>query len=445
MTRFSRNNKCVVFYSLLIVFGVMPAFGGTKAEVPKGAYEEAEHQVKQFDRLMKAAEDKQAYEEYEKRNATIKPCDQEALPPNPDNAALLYYQACLFAPEPNESLRFQIRPNGEPTTQIRTYLGHCLPVIEILETASRIPGCTWGIWPKGGISRMPWTQKIGLVTNILLLDATTLAIDGHYHVALDRCLTVRRIGRHLSYNPELFSFGISLDEQALHTIQILLGMMPPDVDTLTWFRGQFAVVPGPQLSYAKMLLRMVNVQLDAMKTDPDRLNAFKNMAVTKAKGELTKEHIRNLTNEQFLSRARDGLARFTDSIFQILDNEGNGNQKLAQMNGFVEKKMEDDTTDPIVKGIISGINIKGQIDLGYTRQIVEHKARVNGTKAAVEVYLILAKTGKLPEKLPDYLPKDPFTGKDFIYEITDEGFALCCQGEEFLRRKNQFLEFKVQK
>lgn len=169
------------------------------------------------------------------------------------------------------------------------------------------------------------------------------------------------------------------------------------------------------------------------------------MAVTKAKGELTKERIRNLTDEQFLSQARDGLARFTDSIFRILDSEANGNQKLAQVNGFIDKKMEDDTTDPIIKGIISGINMKGQIDLEYTQQIVDHKAIVNGTKVAVEVYLVLTKTGKLPEKLPGYLPKDPFTGKDFIYEITDEGFALRCKGEEFLRRKNQFLEFKVQK
>jgi len=63
----------------------------------------------------------------------------------------------------------------------------------------------------------------------------------------------------------------------------------------------------------------------------------------------------------------------------------------------------------------------------------------------VEVYLALANAGQLPEKLPDHLPKDPFTGRDFIYEITDEGFALRCQGKDFLNRKYRLLEFKIKK
>ena len=109
--------------------------------------------------------------------------------------------------------------------------------------------------------------------------------------------------------------------------------------------------------------------------------------------------------------------------------------------------MEDDATDPIVKGFISpsGMNMKGQIVLAYSRGHIEHEARVNGTKAAVEIYLVLAKTGDLPEKLPDHLPKDPFTSLDFGYEITDEGFALRCHGEDFKERKKSLLEFKVKK
>ena len=65
-------------------------------------------------------------------------------------------------------------------------------------------------------------------------------------------------------------------------------------------------------------------------------------------------------------------------------------------------------------------------------------------RIAKGLYPAFAEAGQLPEELLDYLPKDPFTGRDFVYEKTDDGFALRCQGEEFLRRKNQFLEFKVQ-
>jgi hypothetical protein len=45
------------------------------------------------------------------------------------------------------------------------------------------------------------------------------------------------------------------------------------------------------------------------------------------------------------------------------------------------------------------------------------------------VYRIKATTGQLPENLPDGLPKDPYSGKDFEYQVTDEGFILRCRAE----------------
>lgn len=436
------NGKCLVFCLLSFELSTATVFGGTGAGTP-----ELSKGTAAYSRSLTDAENQRALEAYEKRNAEITAWPEDGVPANTDNAALLYYQACLFRPEPNEALRYKIRPNAGSTPQIRTYLGHCLPVIEMLETASRIPGCTWAVWPEGGLSRMPWRREIGFVTNILLLDATTLAVDGHYRVALERCLTVRRIARHLSDDPELCLFETGPDVQALYAIKVVLGMMPPDADILTWFRDRFAVVPGPRLSFAMTLHRKVRVQLEGMRTYPDHLRSLRDMALREAKGQQAKENIRNLTDEQFRSRAREGLTQFTDSILEIIDSEATYEQKLSQVHGLCNEMIEDDATDPIVKGFISpsGMNMKGQIVLSYSRYYVEHEAHVNGTKAAVEIYLVLAKTGKLPEKLPDHLPKDPFTGRDFGYEITDEGFALRCQGERFKQQKKSLLEFRVRK
>lgn len=425
---------------LLIALGVAPALGRTGAKAPglsKGA-------AAARDRMI-AAENRRALEAYEKRNAEITPWVEDAGSPSIHNAALLYYQACLFVPEPNEDFRYKIRPGTELTQEIRTYLGHCLLVIEMVETASRIPGCTWGIWPEGGPDWAPLRRKIGLVEDMLLVDAEMLAVDGHYRVALERCLTARRLARHLSDDPELYIYETGFDIPALYTIKNVLGIMPPDVDILTCFRGQFAEVPGARLSFAKALRGRIKIQLDAMRTHPDHLRRFRDAAIRQAEGEQAKENVRNLTGEQFRLRAREGLAHFTDSILRILDSEAACEQKLAQMEGLVGEKMKDDATDPVVKGIISDINMKGQIGLFYTRQIIEHEARINGTKAAVEVYLVLAKTGKLPEKLPEHLPKDPFTGRDFGYEVTDEGFVLRCEGNEFSFHKKITLEFKIRK
>ena len=92
------------------------------------------------------------------------------------------------------------------------------------------------------------------------------------------------------------------------------------------------------------------------------------------------------------------------------------------------------------------MNLDGLIDATYTAQ-VSREAHKKGIKAAVEIYLVLVKTGKLPKKLPDGLPMDPYSGEDFGYEITDEGFALRCQLDD-QRKKEQlhkWLIFKVRK
>lgn len=81
---------------------------------------------------------------------------------------------------------------------------------------------------------------------------------------------------------------------------------------------------------------------------------------------------------------------------------------------------------------------------GLFESQVEHATQINSVKAAVDVYLILAKTGQLPEKLPDHLPKDPYSSKDFEYETTKEGFVLRCRAKPIDKNKVTQYEFKVQ-
>lgn len=442
MNRFVSNRKCMVFCLLSFALGAAAAFGDNGDKDSK-----REDKVAAYYRSVAATKNRLALEAYENRNAEIAPWPKNSVPANTDNAALLYYQACLFVPEPNEALRYEIRPNAGPTPQIKTYLGKCLPVIEMVETASRIPECNWAVWPELRPGRARWRQNILFLTDILLLDATTLAVDGHYRVALERCLTSRRIARHLSDDPELYFFETGPDVQALHTIEILLGMMPPNADILTWFSDQLTKVPGPRLSFATKLQGMLRIQIEGMNTYPDHLRHFRELAVKEAEGEKVKDNIRNLTDEQFRSRVRQGLEQFNDTILQIINSEDTFKKKLSQVHELFNKVMEEDDTDPIVKGFISpsGINMEQQIAISYSRNYAKHKARINRTKAATEIYLVLAKTGKLPQKIPGHLPKDPFTGKDFGYKITDEGFALRYQGEDFFTQKNQFFEFRVRR
>jgi hypothetical protein len=91
--------------------------------------------------------------------------------------------------------------------------------------------------------------------------------------------------------------------------------------------------------------------------------------------------------------------------------------------------------------------ITGSADLlvGFYSLQVRHRASSNALKAAIEIYLAMAKTGRLPSTLPDYLPKDPYSGQDFEYQTTAESFVLRCRVKAIDDNKVWQYEFKVRR
>jgi hypothetical protein len=61
---------------------------------------------------------------------------------------------------------------------------------------------------------------------------------------------------------------------------------------------------------------------------------------------------------------------------------------------------------------------------------VRSEAQANAMTVGVDLCLQRAETGKLPDALPAGSPKDPFSGEDFEYERTDDGFILRCRGKD---------------
>ena len=76
---------------------------------------------------------------------------------------------------------------------------------------------------------------------------------------------------------------------------------------------------------------------------------------------------------------------------------------------------------------------------------IRRLTHANAMLAAVDIYIINAKTGKLPDTIPAGLPKDLFSGKDFVYEKTGDGFILRCQGKELPKDKIHDYKFKIVK
>lgn len=480
--------------------------------------------------------DRKALEAYEKRNAEIDSRIRDDVMPSHNNAALLYYQAFLLTPElDNQAILdkiYDVYGGAEPDKQTRTFLGKCVPAFELFEIASLMTQCTWGVWSEAQNSRIFLLRKMRHLSYIISVDASTLSADGHYRAALERCMMLRRIARHLSYDSELHIRSSTYDDIALRTICRILGEMPPNADVLAWFQGQLAMFQESTTFLERTLQRYLKAKMDMIHSYS--IASLRGMLQKTATDEQVRQNIRDMTDEQIRDQAIETVQGPFGSVFAILRSDKSAEQKHAEIQQLANHTVK---TNPKVRmmlptiyndelgkdiiGLIVGIGpemteeqklskmhkiidkrvapdairlltklsnaLEREIDLGFLadsemtdeqrlaemqkflyelREVyrierafglpwhvidalyesqVEHSAQINSIKAAVEIYLIVAKTGQLPKTLPDGLPKDPVTGRNLVYEITDEGIDLRCQGEEFLKRKKKYLEFKVKK
>ncbi len=470
------------------------------------------------------------------------------LPPDPNNAALLYYQAFLLRPEPDAAakelvygtrletidkllrggkldpdpeveipeieksireLEEKIRnrrsdPNEEtsdfeqalykhnlfieerelqflkksreryekmcgidPDKKIREYLRKCDKAIGVAQAASEISECDWGIRYSQGFSHLlPQLIEIRDFLLILRADALLLAADEDYRAAFRRCLMMRRFARHVGDDANLlYSISITVDRNALSCIQHLLGYMKPDIETLTWLKNQLSIKSGASMSPARSLKLDVELAVQSLRMSAVILENTRQAMLKKeqikalvrerlAQNTGSAKEVQILTDEELISLARKPYDDFLNSALQVMDSGMPYEKKYAEIERLtdeLEKEFGGDTAAKIMILAHPEKILTLEIVMACADQVlklynvhVRHATQLNALKAAVEIYLVRAKTRKLPEELPDYLPKDPYTGRDFGYEITDEGFALRCQGEDFQKeRMRQMLEFKV--
>lgn len=355
------------------------------------------------------------------------------LPPDPDNAALLYYQAFLLRPDPDAETSASIDKvirGGEPDEKLREYLNlsDCRETIEFAEAAAQLPYCNWGIRFSQGLgARLPQLEHFRPLRFLLYADARVLAMDGDYHAALNRCLTIRRIASHVGDDTMLnYVVSTDIDGSALRYIQNILGSMLPDAEILTWLRGQLASVQGAVLSPARVLEMDLELIMQSMRNDPNDLLWLREQLVEDNEGK-SAEYFWNMTDEELLALITEPYADFLDYALGVIDSEMPYEEKYVELQRLTDKFKEEFSNIP-------GTN---QLAIAFAPQIIEiyslqvrYTAQFNALKSAIGIYLVTANTGRLPDTLPDYLPKDPFSGQDFEYEFTEDGFILRCRAKD---------------
>ena len=129
-----------------------------------------------------------------------------ASPPDPNNAALLYYQAFLLMAQTDDhtvtdSVAEVANGVAAPDEKVREYVHKCRSAIDYAVMASNLPHCDWGLaYSQGFSALLPHLGQARALARLILAEARILNADGDYRQALERCLATYRLAGQLGDN-----------------------------------------------------------------------------------------------------------------------------------------------------------------------------------------------------------------------------------------------------
>jgi len=369
-----------------------------------------------------------------------------AYPPDPDNAALLYYQAFLSCPKVDEPVDTQLRDFADGkialNKEIEDYVESCRSAIKLAIAASELRECDWGLRYSEGFSmilaHLAQTRTLG---HILIADARIVASRGKYAEALARCVTVLKITRHVGDKTLISTLvGWAVEGTTYRCIQDLLGQMPPDLKALEQLRADLAALSKRPLSLKNSLEIEREVVLEQIKMEkvPDLL---KDLDPNRSPEESMKL-IMDYGGEAFLEQCQGHYSKFMISVMSIIESDASYAEAHRRLAEAFEQPGKDQKNKKKEAMFTASITPALRKVYGLMIKATTH---ANAVRAAVELYIAKGKTGRLPETLPVGLPKDLFSGEDFEYKKTEAGFMLRCRGKDLDKDEIHQYEFKVPK
>lgn len=360
----------------------------------------------------------------------------------PDNAAVLYYKVFMLMKEPNSADQNMIgqvlRGDTGANEQIRLYLEDNRKFIKEIVTAADIKNCDWGMDLSEGFAMpLPPLAKFRDMAKLLSADAKVLAEKGDYKTALERCITMHKMGRHVGGDIIVQGLvGRATGVLANKRIVEILPQISNDTESLQRLRGQLADVYSGYSSIRTAIGNEAIVCGNSMKNKEGLCDI---VADSRDDQDKLNQILHQQGDNEFYIRAREYYQSKMARMQIAYDLPyAEAKQKLDDICGEVKKTAKEKPEAVITEVLLPAINRVLMID---TRD----KTQFNAILAGIDIYLSRAKTGKLPDELPTGLPKDLFSGKDFLYEKTGTGFTLTGQGKDLDKDIVQKYEFKIAK
>jgi hypothetical protein len=357
----------------------------------------------------------------------------------PDNAAVLYYKSFMLLEEPNDALKKMLKDLKDDkiglNEPIRQYVERNRKVIKEVVTAAEIKNCDWGLDFSGGWSALlPDLSKCRQITYVLRADVRVLTEKGDYKTALERCITLHKISIHVGNDTLVHRLvGMAIGRNANDCIMEILPQVSGNPEVLEKLRWRLVDISGrcPSLRAA------IGNEAEICEKQINRADVISFIEALGEPCDMPKKII--VGDDEFFDRAREYYRAVMARIQSDFDLPyGEAIQRLEELDKQMEKDGKEKPEAMITKCLLAPASKWRMVETRY-------KAQLNAVLAGIDIYLIRAKTGKLPDELPAGLPKDLFSGKDFLYEKTATGFILKCQGKDLGKGIVRKYEFKVAK
>lgn len=357
----------------------------------------------------------------------------------PENAATLYYKAFMLYQMDetmNTMLGDVIKDKTEINETIRDYVKKNQKVVQILLDASEIEHCDWGInFSQGYETEIPHPFKMKEVGRLMLANAKILAQQGDYEEALMHCISAYKMGKHTGdISLICYMVGTLIITATNDCVADILSSMPTDLELLTLLKNEITQVDKIPFSIKAALVKEQEVGDVSMR--PDKINYV--IEICSCSEELKNKILSAInTDDQFLTKSRQYWNDYMKEVIVTCDLPYQ--QAYLKLKELVQKPSEQAKENP-------------EADLTAISAPIFHKAfslsirlasHCNAIDTAIELYTVKAKTGVLPDTLPAGLPGDLFSGKDFEYEKSDDGFILRCRAKDLVKDKIHEYKFKV--
>ena len=356
----------------------------------------------------------------------------------PDNAAVLYYKSFMLLEEPNDSMKKMLRDLQDGNTplneQIRQYIDKNRKVINEVVTAAEIKNCDWGLdFSKGLSLEIPHLAKCRQMGYILAADARLSAEKQDYRTAIERCLTILKMGGHLGNDIIIARLvGIAISGMAYACMTDILPQISNDTEALQTLKVRLT-------DLSSRFPPMKSTMSKEAETFGEHINREEFHAAI-ALSEIPSEEVPKEIlegDDEFFAKARTYWYSVMARIQIIFDSPyAQAMQEFEDLTQEIKKYADEKPEAKITQYLLPAAGRAYSIETRI-------KTHTNAVLAGIDIYLIRAKTGKLPNEMPAGLPKDLFSGKDFLYEKTDTGFVLKCQGKDLSYDTVRQYEFKI--